>query len=91
MRNVARVMTAYRDGVGTEVTVAAVKPAKAAKSAPVSTLRRYGETNATIPRGETVEAVDFARAVQLLADKRAKGPAPKRATRTTTRKAPAKK
>lgn len=50
-----------------------------------------GETNATIPRGETVEAVDFARAVQLLADKRAKGPAPKRATRTTTRKAPAKK
>lgn len=50
-----------------------------------------GETNATIPRGETVEAVDFERAVQLLADKRAKGPAPKRTTRTTTRKAPAKK
>ncbi|WP_423918605.1 type I DNA topoisomerase [Frigoribacterium sp. 2-23] len=34
-----------------------------------------GETNATIPRGETVEEVDFDRAVQLLADKRAKGPA----------------
>jgi DNA topoisomerase-1 len=39
-----------------------------------------GVTNATIPRGETVEEVDFDRAVQLLADKRAKGPAkPKRA------------
>ena len=34
-----------------------------------------GVTNATIPRGETVEEVDFDRAVQLLADKRAKGPA----------------
>lgn len=54
-----------------------------------------GVTNATIPRGETVDDVDFARAVQLLADKRAKGPAPKRTTTTrratTTRKAPAKK
>ncbi|MDQ1130979.1 DNA topoisomerase-1 [Microbacterium sp. SORGH_AS 888] len=52
-----------------------------------------GETNATIPRGETVEDVDFERAKQLLADKRAKGPAPKRTTKraTTTRKAPAKK
>jgi len=29
-----------------------------------------GETNATIPRGEEVESVDFDRAVQLLADKR---------------------
>ena len=34
-----------------------------------------GVTNATIPRGETVEEIDFERAVQLLADKRAKGPA----------------
>jgi DNA topoisomerase-1 len=33
-----------------------------------------GETNATIPRGETVEEVDYKRAIQLLADKRAKGP-----------------
>ncbi|TAM69243.1 MAG: type I DNA topoisomerase [Microbacteriaceae bacterium] len=40
-----------------------------------------GVTNATIPRGETVEEVDFARAVQLLADKRAKGPAKKPAAR----------
>lgn len=38
-----------------------------------------GETNATIPRGETVEEVDFDRAVQLIADKRAKGPAKPRA------------
>ncbi|GAA0428743.1 type I DNA topoisomerase [Leifsonia naganoensis] len=50
-----------------------------------------GETNATIPRGETVEEVDFERAVQLLADKRAKGPAKKApAKKATTRKAPAK-
>jgi DNA topoisomerase-1 len=34
-----------------------------------------GETNATIPKAESVEDVDFDRAVQLLADKRAKGPA----------------
>ncbi|SFN34894.1 type I DNA topoisomerase [Mycetocola miduiensis] len=44
-----------------------------------------GETNATIPKAETVEDVDFDRAVQLLADKRAKGPAAPR------KKAPAKK
>ncbi|WP_241246342.1 type I DNA topoisomerase [Microbacterium endophyticum] len=51
-----------------------------------------GETNATIPRGETPDDVDFERAKQLLADKRAKGPAPKRTARkTTTRKTPAKK
>jgi DNA topoisomerase-1 len=52
-----------------------------------------GETNATIPRGENAMDVTFERAVELIADKRAKGPAPKRTTRkaTTTRKAPAKK
>jgi DNA topoisomerase I len=44
-----------------------------------------GETNATIPRGEDVEAVDFERAKQLLADKRAKGPAPKRTGARTTK------
>ncbi|MCI0158105.1 type I DNA topoisomerase [Leifsonia shinshuensis] len=50
-----------------------------------------GETNATIPRGETVDEVDFARAVQLLADKRAKGPAKKPAAkRTSTRSTSAK-
>jgi DNA topoisomerase-1 len=51
-----------------------------------------GETNATIPRGESVEDIDFERAVQILADKRAKGPAPKRTARKpAARKAPAKK
>jgi DNA topoisomerase-1 len=49
-----------------------------------------GTTNATIPRGETVEEIDFERAVQLLADKRAKGPAPKKKA-ATTRKPAAKK
>jgi DNA topoisomerase-1 len=50
-----------------------------------------GETNATIPRGETVDDVDFDRAVQLLADKRAKGPAKKPAAkRASTRSTAAK-
>jgi DNA topoisomerase I len=56
-----------------------------------------GVTNATIPKSESVDEVDFERAVQLLADKRAKGPAkpaarkaaPKKAT--AAKKAPAKK
>ncbi|UFS57814.1 type I DNA topoisomerase [Subtercola endophyticus] len=54
-----------------------------------------GVTNATIPKAETIEEIDFDRAVQLLADKRAKGPAKPRATAkratTTARKAPARK
>ncbi|MFP3464340.1 type I DNA topoisomerase [Leifsonia sp. SIMBA_070] len=50
-----------------------------------------GETNATIPRGETVDEVDFARAVQLLADKRAKGPAKKPAAKKPPAKKPAAK
>jgi DNA topoisomerase I len=45
-----------------------------------------GTTNATIPRGETVEEVDFERAVQLLADKRAKGPAKPKAKRAAAKK-----
>ncbi len=44
-----------------------------------------GVTNATIPKSEDIEEIDFDRAVQLLADKRAKGPAAPR------KKAPAKK
>ncbi|MCS5735510.1 type I DNA topoisomerase [Herbiconiux daphne] len=48
-----------------------------------------GVTNATIPRGETVEEVDFERAVQLLADKRAKGPAKPKAKTATAAKKPA--
>jgi DNA topoisomerase-1 len=50
-----------------------------------------GETNATIPRGETVEGVDFDRAVQLLADKRAKGPAKPKAKRAPAKRPAAKK
>ncbi|MEJ3404912.1 type I DNA topoisomerase [Rathayibacter sp. YIM 133350] len=52
-----------------------------------------GETNATIPRGESVDDIEFERAVQLLADKRAKAPAPKRAParKPAARKTPAKK
>jgi DNA topoisomerase-1 len=55
-----------------------------------------GTTNATIPRGETIEEIDYDRAVQLLADKRAKGPAKPRAKaapkkKPAAKKAPAKK
>ena len=37
-----------------------------------------GETNATIPAGEVPEEVSHERAVELIADRRAKGPAPKK-------------
>ena len=37
-----------------------------------------GVTNVTIPRGETIEEIDFERAVEMLADKRAKGPVVKK-------------
>jgi DNA topoisomerase-1 len=47
-----------------------------------------GVTNATIPRGEEVEDIDFERAVQLLADKRAKGPAKPKAKAPAKRAAP---
>ncbi|MEO7006284.1 MAG: topoisomerase C-terminal repeat-containing protein, partial [Terrimesophilobacter sp.] len=50
-----------------------------------------GVTNATIPRGETIEEIDFDRAVQLLADKRAKGPAKPRAKAVVKKKPVAKK
>ena len=39
-----------------------------------------GETNATVPRGLDPATLTFAKAVELLAEKRAKGPAKKRAT-----------
>jgi DNA topoisomerase-1 len=62
-----------------------------------------GEVNATVPRGLPLEELDFDAAVQLIADKRAKGPSPQRAAakktpakkkssakkKTTTKKAPA--
>ncbi|MDH6181833.1 DNA topoisomerase-1 [Microbacteriaceae bacterium SG_E_30_P1] len=53
-----------------------------------------GTTNATIPRGEVIEEIDYDRAVQLLADKRAKGPAKPKAKTTrkpAAKRAPAKK
>ncbi|RZT58303.1 DNA topoisomerase I [Microcella alkaliphila] len=51
-----------------------------------------GETNATVPRGEDPMEIDFERAVQLIADKRAKGPAKKPAAkRGTAAKKPAAK
>lgn len=48
-----------------------------------------GETNATVPRGENAMEITFERAVELIADKRAKGPAPKKTT--TARKTAATK
>ena len=56
-----------------------------------------GETNATIPRGDSVEDLTFERAIELLAIKRAKGPAKKKApakkpaAKKTTAKKPAAK
>ncbi len=57
-----------------------------------------GETNATVPRGEDPMEIDFDRAVELIADKRAKGPAkkpvkraPAAGAKTAAKKAPAKK
>lgn len=51
-----------------------------------------GETNVTVPRGETVEGMTHERAVELLADKRARGPVKKKApVRRTAAKKPAAK
>jgi DNA topoisomerase-1 len=47
-----------------------------------------GTTNVSLPRGETVEGMTPERAVELLAEKRAKGPAPRK---RGAKKAPAKK
>jgi len=49
-----------------------------------------GETNITIPNGSTVEELTEERAVELLAEKRAKGPAPKKRA-AAKKSAPAKK
>ena len=48
-----------------------------------------GEVNATLRRDDEVETITAERAAELLADKRAKGPAPKK--RPAATKAPAKK
>lgn len=50
-----------------------------------------GETNRTIPSGETPESMTPERAFELLAEKRAKGPAKKPARKTTTRKTTTRK
>jgi DNA topoisomerase-1 len=56
-----------------------------------------GEYNASLRKSDSVETLTDERAAELLAEKRAKGPAPKRATRkapaksTAAKKAPAKK
>ncbi|RJK97695.1 type I DNA topoisomerase [Vallicoccus soli] len=50
-----------------------------------------GETNATLRKGDAVESVTLERAAELLSEKRAKGPAPKKAAARKTAKAPAKK
>jgi DNA topoisomerase-1 len=49
-----------------------------------------GETNATLRVGDDPTTVTIERAAELLAEKRAKGPAPKKRT-TTKKKAPAKR
>jgi DNA topoisomerase-1 len=48
-----------------------------------------GEVNATLRRDDEIETITAERAAELLAEKRAKGPAPKK--RPAARKAPAKK
>ncbi|BBX99363.1 DNA topoisomerase 1 [Mycobacterium lacus] len=49
-----------------------------------------GETNASLRKGDDVLSISDERAAELLADRRARGPA-KRSAKKTTRKAPAKK
>jgi DNA topoisomerase-1 len=52
-----------------------------------------GETNRTLPRSETAESITLDRAAELLADKRAQGPAPRKkaAKKTAAKKTAAKK
>ncbi|WP_405600485.1 type I DNA topoisomerase [Streptomyces sp. NBC_01410] len=50
-----------------------------------------GETNATLRTGDSVEDITPERGYELLAEKRAKGPAKKTAKRAPAKKAPAKK
>ena len=51
-----------------------------------------GTTNVTVPKSESIEGLTEERVIDLLAEKRAKGPAKKRTTRkTTTKKTTAKK
>ncbi|MFK0118686.1 type I DNA topoisomerase [Streptomyces sp. NPDC090994] len=50
-----------------------------------------GETNATLRSGDSVEEITPERGYELLAEKRAKGPAKKTAKKSAAKKAPAKK
>lgn len=50
-----------------------------------------GETNASLRKGDDVMSITDERASELLADRRARGPAKRPARKATTRKAPAKK
>lgn len=51
-----------------------------------------GETNASLRKGDEVDSITAERAMELLADRRARGPAKKRATKkAAAKKAPAKK
>lgn len=50
-----------------------------------------GETNASLRKGDEVESITDARASELLADRRARGPVKKVAKKTAAKKAPAKK
>jgi DNA topoisomerase-1 len=50
-----------------------------------------GETNASLRVADSVDTITFDRAVELLAEKRAKGPAKKKTARKRTAKKPAKK
>ncbi|MGH8823644.1 MAG: type I DNA topoisomerase, partial [Jiangellaceae bacterium] len=44
-----------------------------------------GETNVTVPRGTSIEALTLDRAAELMAEKRAKTPAPRKRTRSRSR------
>ncbi|MGH3478509.1 MAG: topoisomerase C-terminal repeat-containing protein, partial [Nocardioidaceae bacterium] len=46
-----------------------------------------GETNATLRKADSVDEITLERATELLAEKRAKGPAPRKRARKSTKKA----
>ncbi|MHC6177438.1 type I DNA topoisomerase [Glutamicibacter sp. X7] len=50
-----------------------------------------GVTNITVPRGTSLEELTRERAIELLAEKRARGPVKRKGSAATTKKAPAKK
>ena len=50
-----------------------------------------GETNASLRKADDVGTITWERAVELLAERRAKGPAPKKKKAAPKKKAPAKK